>query len=66
MLVGIVLCALHFAYEYSVMQLVSFTAASSRSNNMLPFRYQQLLSVFRGNILAVSVSGARTLLCGAS
>jgi hypothetical protein len=57
-LVGIVMCALHFAYEYSVMQLVSFTVASSRSNNLLPYRYQQVLAIFRGNMLAVSVSGA--------
>jgi hypothetical protein len=57
MLVGIVLCSLHFAYEYSLMQLVTFTVTPSRSNNMLPFRFQQVLSIFRGNMLAVSVSG---------
>ena len=62
-MVGVVLCALHFAYEYSIMQLVSFTVTASRSNNMLPFRYQQALAVFRGNMLAVSVSGARRACC---
>lgn len=58
MLVGVVLCSLHFAYEYSVMQLVTFTVSPSRSTNMLPFRYQQLLGLFRSNMIAVSVSGA--------
>jgi hypothetical protein len=56
--VGIVMCSLHFAYEYSVMQLVSFTVTSSRSNSMLPYRYRQVLSMFRSNMIAVSVSGA--------
>lgn len=61
MLVGVVLCSLHFAYEYSLMQLVTFTVTPSRSNHMLPFCYQQVLSIFRGNMLAVSVSGAPRL-----
>jgi hypothetical protein len=57
-LVGVVLCSLHFAYEYSLMQLVTFTVSPSRSNSMLPYRYQQILGIFKGNVIAVSVSGA--------
>jgi MFS superfamily sulfate permease-like transporter len=58
LLVGVALCALHFAYEYSVMQLVTFTVLPSRSHAALPFPYQQALSLFRGHMAAVSVSGA--------
>lgn len=58
MLVGIVACALHFAYEYSVLQLVTFTVTPSRSTAMLPYRHRQILSLFQGNVVAVSLSGA--------
>lgn len=56
-LVGIVMCALHFAYEYSVLQLVTFTVSPSRSTAMLPYRHRQILSLFQGNVVAVSLSG---------
>jgi hypothetical protein len=39
------------------MQLVTFTVSPSRSNSMLPYRYQQILGIFKGNMIAVSVSG---------
>eukprot|EP00892_Ulva_mutabilis_P012584 jgi/Ulvmu1/9699/UM055_0037.1 len=55
--VGIVMCALHFAYEYSVLQLVTFTVSPSRSTAMLPYRHRQMLSLFQGNVVAVSLSG---------
>lgn len=58
MLVGVVACALHFAYEYSVLQLVEFSVVPSRSHIMLPFRHQQVLALFQPNLVAVSVSGA--------
>jgi hypothetical protein len=57
LLVGVVSCALHFAYEYTVVQLVSLTVLPSRSHAMLPFRYQQVLALFQDHITAVSVSG---------
>lgn len=57
LLVGVILCALHFAYEYSLMQLVSLTVLPSRSHAMLPFRYQQVLALFKDHVTAVSVSG---------
>eukprot|EP00892_Ulva_mutabilis_P001349 jgi/Ulvmu1/11214/UM072_0051.1 len=57
MLVGIVACSLHFAYEYSVMQLVEFSVVPSRSHVMLPYRHQQVLGLFQPNLVAVSVSG---------
>lgn len=63
LLVGVVLCALHFAYEYSLMQLVSLTVLPSRSHAMLPFRYQQVLALFQDHITAVSVSGVQSLSC---
>jgi hypothetical protein len=66
LLVGVVLCALHFAYEYSVMQLVSLTVLPSRSHAMLPFRYQQILALFQDHITAVSVSGEQPLVLAAS
>jgi hypothetical protein len=55
---GIMMCAVHFAYEYSVLSLVSFTVLPSQSTSMLPFRHRQILSLFHGNMVAVSVSGA--------
>lgn len=61
LLVGVILCALHFAYEYSLMQLVSMTVLPSRSHAMLPFRYQQVLALFQDHITAVSVSGTQPL-----
>lgn len=57
MLVGIVACALHFAYEYSVLQLVEFSVVPSRSHIMLPLHHQQVLALFQPNLVAVSVSG---------
>lgn len=64
LLVGVILCALHFAYEYSLMQLVSLTVLPSRSHAMLPFRYQQVLALFKDHVTAVSVSGVTlTLRC---
>ena len=63
LLVGVILCALHFAYEYSLMQLVSLTVLPSRSHAMLPFRYQQILALFKDHITAVSVSGTELITC---
>jgi MFS superfamily sulfate permease-like transporter len=70
MLVGIALCSVHFAFQYASSQLITFSAAPSRSNSMLPFRHQQLLSCLtRTNLRAVSIHGAlcdhspRALLC---
>ena len=57
-LVGIMMCAVNFAYEYSVLSLVAFTVLPSQSTSMLPFRHRQILSLFHGNMVAVSVSGA--------
>ena len=57
LLVGVFFCALHFAHEYSVIQLVSFTVTASRGNAQLPLAKQRALAAFRSNMLAVSVSG---------
>lgn len=55
---GIMMCAAHFAYEYSMLSLVTFTVLPSQSTSMLPYRHRQILSLFHGNMVAVSVSGA--------
>jgi hypothetical protein len=63
MLIGIMLCALHFAYEYTVMQLVTFTVSSSTSNSMLPIRHQLVLFCLRqANLRAMSISGMCSVL----
>ena len=63
LLIGVFLCALHFAREYSAIQLVSFTVSASRGNAQLPLAQQRALAAFRGNMLAVSVSGAQQQSC---
>jgi SulP family sulfate permease len=47
--IGILICAVHFALEYSSVQLKTFTLVSSRSNCVRPITQRKVLELFQAN-----------------
>lgn len=46
-LVGVLLCGMHFAYDYSKIQLTAFSLMPSRSNAVLPYHHRTVLELFQ-------------------
>eukprot|EP00892_Ulva_mutabilis_P011320 jgi/Ulvmu1/8560/UM045_0002.1 len=55
--VGIVVCALHFAVEYSKVQVRALTAVASISSCVRPYQQRAVLELFRSHIQAMALSG---------
>lgn len=56
--VGVAMCALQFAYDYAKIQLTTLALVPPLASTMLPQRTQQVLALFRGNMAAISITGA--------
>eukprot|EP01023_Acetabularia_acetabulum_P049289 TRINITY_DN5257_c0_g2_i2.p1 TRINITY_DN5257_c0_g2~~TRINITY_DN5257_c0_g2_i2.p1 ORF type:complete len:544 (+),score=84.96 TRINITY_DN5257_c0_g2_i2:163-1794(+) len=56
-LVGIVIAALHFAIEYAQVSVAAFGVAPSRSGAVRTTKQRNILDLFLGNMLAVSLNG---------
>lgn len=50
--IGVLICAVHFALEYSSVQLKTFTLVSSRSNCVRPMTQRKVLELFQANSCA--------------
>ena len=59
--VGVAMCALQFAYKYARIQLTSVSVVLPRSHALAPQHSQQVLALFKGNMVALSLSGALQL-----
>eukprot|EP01025_Chloroclados_australasicus_P038986 TRINITY_DN4023_c0_g1_i5.p1 TRINITY_DN4023_c0_g1~~TRINITY_DN4023_c0_g1_i5.p1 ORF type:complete len:784 (+),score=96.96 TRINITY_DN4023_c0_g1_i5:30-2354(+) len=55
--VGIVMAALHFAVEYAQVQVAAFGVVPSRSGAVRTMKQRNVLDLFLGNMLAVSLNG---------
>jgi hypothetical protein len=56
--VGVAMCALQFAYDYAKIQLTAIALVPPLASTMLPQSTQQVLALFRGNMAAISITGA--------